>query len=366
MQITDEAGLSEVIRSANAPLRIQGGGTRGLGRASEGALVDMSSFSGITLHEPGALTLVAKAGTPVSEIEDVLAKEGQRLAFEPYFLNAGTSTIGGVMATNASGPRRIQAGAARDFLLGVRFVDGSGDIVKNGGRVMKNVTGYDLVKLMGGSWGTLGVLTEVSLKVLPVPETEGCLILHGLSAEQAVKVMSSALGSPFEVSGAAHLPENQQTWLRVEGFDVQVKHRLTQLTERLKSFGEITTDISADWTTIRDAETLGTDGDLWRISVKPSDAPRVAQAFPEGSKWFMDWGGGLIWASVPAGQSARPALAQLGGHATLMRAAPETHKALGTFQPELPGVAALTAGLRAKFDPRGIFNAQVEPAHVAG
>ncbi|MEO9518594.1 MAG: FAD-binding protein [Paracoccaceae bacterium] len=366
MQITDEAGLAEVIRSANAPLRIQGGGTRGLGRAAGGALVDMSTLSGITLHEPGALTLVAKAGTPVSEIEKALAKEGQRLAFEPYYLDAGTSTIGGVMATNASGPRRIQAGAARDFLLGVRFVDGSGDIVKNGGRVMKNVTGYDLVKLMGGSWGTLGVLTEVSLKVLPVPETEGCLILHGLSAEQAVDAMSSALGSPFEVSGAAHLPDDQKTLLRVEGFDVQVKHRLAQLTERLKSFGDITTEPSADWATIRDAKTLGSDGDLWRISVKPSGGPRVAQVFPDGTKWFMDWGGGLIWARAPKGADIRACMSGIGGHATLMSASPETHAALGTFQPEHPGVAALTMGLRAKFDPRGIFSAQAETSHVAG
>ncbi|MEP3847026.1 MAG: FAD-binding protein [Paracoccaceae bacterium] len=356
MQITDEAGLAEVIRSANAPLRIQGGGTRGLGRAAEGALVDMSTLSGITLHEPGALTLVAKAGTPVSEIETALAKEGQRLAFEPYYLDAGTSTIGGVMATNASGPRRIQAGAARDFLLGVRFVDGSGDIVKNGGRVMKNVTGYDLVKLMGGSRGTLGVLTEVSLKVLPVPETEGCLILHGLSAEQAVNAMSSALGSPFEVSGAAHVPDDQKTLLRVEGFDVQVKHRLAQLTERLKSFGDITMEPSADWATIRDAKTMGTDGDLWRISVKPSDGPRVAQAFPEGTKWFMDWGGGLIWARAPEGSDIRECMSGIGGHATLMAASPETHAALGTFQSEAPGQAALVQGLRSKFDPRGVLN----------
>ncbi len=357
MHITDENGLAEAIRSANTPLRIRGGDTRSLGCASSDAEIDMSGHTGITLHEPGALTLVAKAGTPVSEIEEALTKEGQRLAFEPYFLTDGPSTIGGVMATNASGPRRIQSGAARDFLLGVRFVDGSGEIIKNGGRVMKNVTGYDLVKLMGGSWGTLGVLTEVSLKVLPTPETESCLILNGLNAQDAVDAMSSALGSPYEVSGAAYLPETRQTWLRVEGFDVQVKHRLNKLTERLKSFGDITTNDNADWTEIRDAKPLGSNGDLWRISVKPSDGPKIVAALPHDAKYIMDWGGGLLWVRAQAGTDIRQRMTEISGHATLMSADPETHQSVGTFHPESAGQAALSQGLRAKFDPRGILNA---------
>jgi glycolate oxidase FAD binding subunit len=182
MTPNSEAELAQIVADAKAPLAIHGGGTRGV--AVDGDALSTANLSGIELYEPGALTIVVKAGTPVAEVDAALAIEGQRLAFEPMdhrgLLGAtGTPTMGGLIAANISGPRRIQAGAARDFALGVRFVDGRGEIIKNGGRVMKNVTGYDLVKLMSGSHGTLGVLTEVSLKVLPMPETEATLLLHG-------------------------------------------------------------------------------------------------------------------------------------------------------------------------------------------
>ena len=200
-KMKSEADVATFVAGAKGPLAIHGGGTRSVGRPVVGDVLDVSGLSGVTLYEPGALTIVAQAGTPLSEIEATLAAENQRLAFEPYDLTAmlgtdGASTIGGVIATNASGPRRIQAGAARDFALGVRFVDGMGNIVKNGGRVMKNVTGYDLVKLMSGSWGTLGVLTEVSLKVLPAVEAVTTLVIKDIDAPQAVAAMSAALGSP--------------------------------------------------------------------------------------------------------------------------------------------------------------------------
>ncbi|MBS4010810.1 MAG: FAD-binding protein, partial [Roseovarius sp.] len=205
-----EADLAEIIRGAEGPLRIEGGGTRPIGALSNGARLSTAGLRGITLYEPGALTLVAQAGTPLAEIEAALDAEGQRLAFEPMdhrglLGTQGTPTIGGVVAANVSGPRRIQAGACRDFLLGVRFVDGRGQIVKNGGRVMKNVTGYDLVKLMAGSYGTLGVLTEVALKVLPRPRSMGMLRIEGLSDAVAVTALCRALASPYEVTGAVHL-----------------------------------------------------------------------------------------------------------------------------------------------------------------
>jgi len=217
-----EAELSEIVGSATGPLRIEGGGTRTIGRPVDGAVLSTAGMSGIALYEPGALTIVAQAGTPLADVEAALAAEGQRLPFEPMdhrplLGTTGESTIGGVVAANVSGPRRIQAGACRDSLIGVRFVDGTGTVIKNGGRVMKNVTGYDLVKLMAGCWGTLGVLSEVAFKVLPAPEAAAAIMIDGPSDLQAVEAMATALGSPFEVTGAAHLPAHGRTMLRIEG-----------------------------------------------------------------------------------------------------------------------------------------------------
>ena len=357
-----EAALADMVRAANGPLALRGGGTRGL--SVDGEPLTAAGLRGVTLYEPGALTLVAQAGTPVAEIDAALAAENQRLAFEPMdhrvlLGTEGEPTIGGVIAGNISGPRRIQVGAARDFALGVRFVDGAGQIVKNGGRVMKNVTGYDLVKLMCGSWGTLGVLSEVSLKVLPVPETETTLVLGGLDPVQAVETMSGALGSPFDVTGAAHDPQNGRTMIRLEGFADSVRYRAEQLRGRLAVEDSVLFEGSQSaelWTAVRDVQALAqTEGDIWRVSVKPSDGPRVLEAAP-GATALMDWGGGLIWLCTSAGLDLRAKLAGIGGHATLMRAEAATKARLGVFQPEPAAVAALSAGLRAKFDPRGILN----------
>jgi glycolate oxidase FAD binding subunit len=204
-----EADLAEIVRGANASLSVRGGGTRHV--PAPGEPLTTAGLAGITLYEPGAMTLVARAGTPLAEIEAALSAENQRLPFEPMDHRGlmgtdGAPTIGGAVALNVSGPRRVAAGACRDSLIGVRFVDGTGTVVKNGGRVMKNVTGYDLVKLLAGSRGTLGVLTEVSLKVLPAAATEATLMLEGLSVPEAVRAMSAGLSSPFEVTGAAHDP----------------------------------------------------------------------------------------------------------------------------------------------------------------
>ena len=362
-KIAREAELADEIRGANGPLSIRGGGTRGFDGA--GAPLEVSGLSGITLYEPGALTLVAQAGTPVSEIETALAKENQRLAFEPMDARAlqgrdGTPTIGGVFASNASGSRRISVGAARDFLLGVRFVDGQGQIVKNGGRVMKNVTGYDLVKLMAGSYGTLGVLTEVSLKVLPRPETQATLVLSGLSDMDAVAAMSKAMGSPFEVTGAAHDPAQGQTLLRVEGFAGSVNYRIEELQTLLglPQMDVMDAGVSTTrWAQVRDASVFaGTGGDIWRLSCKPSDGPALA-AKAAAERHFYDWAGGLLWLEMASGTDLRARLGSFGGHATLLRAKMQTKADLGVFQPETAGVAKLSAGLRARFDPKGIFNA---------
>ncbi|WP_211097165.1 FAD-binding protein [Aliishimia ponticola] len=351
-----EAELAEVIAAAEGPLAIQGGGTRGV--ALDGAALSTAGLSGVTLYEPGALTLVAQAGTPVAEIERVLEGEGQRLAFEPMDHRAllgttGDPTIGGVIAANVSGPRRVQVGAARDFALGVRYVDGTGQVIKNGGRVMKNVTGYDLVKLLSGSWGSLGVLSEVSLKVLPVPETEATLTLSVASPETAVAAMSAAFGSPYDVTGAAWA--QGAVSIRLEGFAPSLAYRAERLTQALATYGEITLleaeDSAARWAEIRDVEAFANmQGDVWRVSVKPSDGPAVIAAAGQGTA-MLDWGGGLVWLCLPEGTDLRAALTGIAGHAQLVRG-----RGFPRFQPEPPEVAALSTALRAKFDPRGILN----------
>lgn len=365
----DEMELAEAVAGAKGALRIIGGGTRDVGRPVAGTALSVAGLSGVTLYEPGALTLVVRAGTPLAEVEALLASEGQRLPFEPMSHQAllgthGTPTIGGVVAANASGPRRVQAGAVRDFCLGVRFVDGMGTIVKNGGRVMKNVTGYDLVKLLAGSWGTLGVLTEVSLKVLAKPAAEATLVAEGLSPEQGIAALTRALGTPFDVTGAAHL--EGRTQVRIEGLGESVTYRADRLREVLQGF-EIVRDAQSAtlWAELRDVRPFADrPGAVWRVSVKPSDGPKLSAGLAASGVQhaaIFDWGGGLVWLLIEEGVDAsapviRARVAELGGHATLVRASAPTRAVVPVFPPELPEVAALAEGLRRKFDPRGILN----------
>jgi len=366
-----ETALASIIKTSRTPFKVQGGGTRPIGTTSATSILSTSGLKGVELYEPGALTIVAKAGTPLAEVEHVLAAEGQRLAFEPMDHRGllgtdGTPTIGGVVAGNVSGPRRIQVGACRDFLLGVRFVDGQGNIVKNGGRVMKNVTGYDLVKLMAGSFGTLGVLTEVSLKVLPKPKSTGVLLLEGLSDEQAIQALSKALGSPFDVSGAVHVTKGLDgspvTMIRLEGFENSVEYRADKLGKLLDQFGNFSLETDADktaagWKWVRDVVPFqGREGDIWRLSVKPTDAPGVVDSLGD-TEALYDWGGGLVWLFVPknskiSASDIRHAVSHVGGHATLIRGNAETQ----TFQPLPETLEVLQAGLRRQFDPQGLFN----------
>lgn len=370
MRPETEAELAEMVAGAQAPLVIRGGGTRPIGVPLVGDRLDMSGMSGVVLHEPGALTLVVKAGTPVAEVERVLAAEGQRLPFEPMDHRAllgtqGQPTMGGLVAGNVSGPRRVQVGACRDFLLGVRFVDGAGQVLKNGGRVMKNVTGYDLVKLMAGSWGTLGVLTELSLKVLAIPQTEATLVRRGLSAAAGVGLLGQALGSPFDVSGAAHLEDRTQ--VRVEGLSGSVAYRVAQLQAgALAGFDVVEgAESAALWQEVRDVMPFAqAAGAVWRVSVKPSDGPVLSaglQALGLHHRAIFDWGGGLVWLLVDevgdagAGEIRRQ-LARLGGHATLVRGSEALRAQVPVFQPEAGPLAVISKGLRDRFDPKGILN----------
>lgn len=360
MRPQNEAELAQILVEAQSPVEIIGGGTRAIGDVVAGATpLYTDGFAGIELYEPGALTLVAGAGSLLSDINDRLAVEKQRLPFEAPDYAAvlgreGRSTLGGVVACNAAGPRRVQAGACRDSMIGVRFVDGAGTIVKNGGRVMKNVTGLDLVKLMAGSHGTLGVLTQVAFKLLPVPEASRTLFFDGQDPATAVSLMAAALGSPYEVTAASFRPQSG-TVLRLEGFDAAVKYRASALAKHLKFYGQaqISENSLSVWADIRDLKPfVGQTGDLWRVSVKPSDAAGIlAKAAP--LDYMLDWGGGLLWLLLPENTDLRLLLGTFEGHATLFRG-----KGGGapSFQPQSPAIITLTQGLRAKFDPKAILN----------
>lgn len=380
----DEQDAAAIIRGASEKgilLSLSGQNTKaGMGRPNQtDESISSGALTGITLYEPAEMVISARSGTPVSDVVRALAEKGQELPFEPmdYRPLLGTRaepTIGAVAAMNISGPRRIMAGAARDSLIGVRFVNGRGEVVKSGGRVMKNVTGLDLVKLMAGSWGTLGFLTEVTFKVLPKQERMATLVLRGLKDAQAVEALSQALGSPFDVTGAAHIPardrQGASTLIRLEGFSVSVDYRLGELRRLLKRFGG-STDIlegrgaEAVWHSLRDATVLTDRADraVWRVSTAPTKAPdfmkRIVQSLD--AQWFYDWGGGLIWISTPVDDDAgaavlREATGALGGHATLVRAPAETRSAVAVFEPQNEALMTLTKSIKASFDPAGILN----------
>jgi glycolate oxidase FAD binding subunit len=362
------------------------GTKRSIGRAAQWDLsLDLSDLSGVTLYEPEELILSAKAGTPLAEIEKLLAANNQELAFEPIDYGPvfgaapnldGTSrgTIGGALAANLSGPRRIKAGAARDHFLGVTAVSGRGETFKSGGRVVKNVTGYDLCKLFAGSYGTLAVMTDVTVKVLPRAETEQTVLVLGLDNAAAIRAMSAAMNSSNDVSGAAHFPApvaasiqaesgRPLTALRLEGVAPSVAHRRRALEALLKPVGEIAVleeTASRDaWRVIRNvAPFTGGARALWRISVAPSRGHEVAAAIGEGAEYFYDWAGGLIWAALPAegdGGAARVRGALDGGHATLVRAPAAIRAAVPVFEPQEPGLAALTRRVKESFDPKGVL-----------
>ena len=359
------------------------GSKRGIGRAAQWDLsLDLSDLSGVTLYEPEELVLSAKAGTPIAEIEALLAASNQELAFEPMdygpILGAapGRGTLGGALAANLSGPRRIKAGAARDHFLGFTAVSGRGETFKSGGRVVKNVTGYDLCKVLAGSYGTLAAMTDVTVKVLPRAETEQTLLVLGLDDATAAKAMSIAMGSSNDVSGAAHFPaplaatiqaeaSTAVTALRLEGVAPSVAHRMRALDALLKPFGataELKEDASRKlWKGTRDVMPLANDDRaLWRISAAPMRAHEITKAIGEACACFYDWAGGLVWAALPVADDAgaaivRRAVAATGGHATLIRAPAAIRAAVPVFQPQDEALAALTRRVKESFDPKGMF-----------
>lgn len=387
-----EDEIVEIVQwalSEQAPIEIIGQGSkRELGRPLQTEhTIALSTYSGVTLYEPDELVLAAKAGTPVAELEALLAASGQAFQFEPMDYGpllgkaAGQGSLGGLLATNLCGPRRLKAGSARDHVLGVRVVSGRGELFKSGGRVVKNVTGYDLSKGMAHSWGTLGVATEITFKVLPKPEAETTLVLRGLADDEAARAMAIAMGSSGEVASAAHLPGNvasrviggalqgeASTLLRLEGFAPSVADRAEMLKKLLASAGAVDTlseDISRNlWREIRDVIPFadGTERPVWRVSMAPMEAYKLVASLRMGAAVdaFYDWQGGLIWLRMegdPEAEAVRALVAKYGGgHATLVRASVALRAALPVFEPQPAPLAALSKRLKQQFDPSGIFN----------
>lgn len=368
---------------ASTPLAIEGGGTRPVTyKADNATKISLSNLRGITLYEPAEMVIGAWVGTPLAQIETTLTEHNQMLSFEPSdYRNAlntkGEPTLGGVVASNVSGPRRILAGAARDNLIGVRFVNGRGEIIKNGGRVMKNVTGLDLVKLQAGAWGTLGVLTEVIFKVTPRPPEGRTLIVEGLSDRAGVNLLGRAMGTPFEVNGAAHLPaqgdQPARTCMRLEGFTDQLGYRFPALAEKLEISGAILRDAAHDdlWANIKNINMLSHNPEhaLWRISCPAMAGPDIVQHIQaqRAAEVFYDWSGGLVWLQTDVNNDAGAQIIRAackghsGAHATLFRTpqsdVPGTPKTtVPVFHPLEPAHMALTKSIKQSIDPRGIFN----------
>ncbi len=394
---TSEADAAYIIRNAareGKRLAVCGGNTRaGFGSAVENAEVfSARSLSGIVDYDPGEMVMTARAGTPVAEIEAALSRNRQMLAFEPMdhrvvMRTNGEPTIGGVFAANVSGPRRFVAGAARDSLLGIRFVNGRGELIRAGGRVMKNVTGLDLVKLLAGSFGTLGFLTEVTFRVLPVPPAQETVVVSGLDDAAAAKAMAAAMSMPVEVSGAAHLPftvrhrfiggnlpEAEATVLRLEGLAASVEVRAQKLAAVMEAFGPVSLlgqeNSRILWREIRDVIPYahGSPRPLWRVSMAPSAGHQLVAALrlEAGVDAFYDWQGGLVWMRMEADAEAdlvrRYIRALGGGHATLMRAPERMRAATPAFEPQPDAVAALSARIKKTLDPAGIFS----PGRMSG
>lgn len=381
--------------ASKTPLEIAGAGSkRAIGRPVDlNYVLSTAQLSGVSLYEPDELVLRAGPGTPMKQIQMQLDQHGQMLAFEPPdygpLLGRATDdgTIGGIVAGNLAGPRRIKAGAARDHFLGVEAVSGRAEVFKSGGRVVKNVTGYDLCKLMAGSWGTLAVMTDVTVKVLPAPEKTRTVLISCADAATAVEAMTRALSSPHDVSAAAWMPapaaarsgvsyiagaHTALAAIRVEGIGTSVGARCDALRDELSAFGDIeelhTHNSIKFWTEIRDVRLLGEDtetGDdaIWRISVPPAEAPGLLERLHAGFEMdaFLDWGGGQIWARVSGMADAgsyviRRAMGSTGGHALLVRARNDQRIVEPVFHPEAAGVERLTRNIKEAFDPGGILN----------
>jgi glycolate oxidase FAD binding subunit len=368
---TSSEELCAMIADAGArgaTLDIQGGGSKaGVGAPGESETLDMTGFAGVVDYAPAELVMVAGAGTLLDDVEALVAREGQMLAFEPcdaaplFGERGGRATIGGTVAAGLSGPRRLSAGGVRDHLLGFEAVSGRGERLVGGSRVVKNVTGYDLPKLLAGSWGRLAALTSVTLKVLPRPRSEATIALLGLGPTQAQAAMDAAMACNAEVAAAAHLPGGApRTIFRIAGFAPSVEARCAMLPALLRDHGRaIRLDVEeADglWQLVRQVAPLGGERPLWRIPLPPSQGGAVAARLDaRGADWLIDWAGGLIWACDEDAAAVRAIAEAAGGHATLIRGPAAMRAQIPFLHPPAPAVARLSARLRRAFDPAGVF-----------
>lgn len=367
IQPADEQAVVAAVRDADAPLLVQGRGTKAgmLRPVQAGATLSTEKLSGITLYAPNELVMSAQAGTPLAEIEATLAARGQQMIAEPSHLFGEGQTIGGVVAANISGPRRVTGGAMRDHVLGMRAVSGKAELLRFGGRVLKNVTGLDVCKLLTGSFGTLAAITEITFKVLPMAEAVGTVAVPCADAAAGVRVLSAGLGSPFSVSGAAYLPAQRRAVMRIEDFFTSVSYRTEKLAAQFPGAEILGTEASRLlWREVRDGAMLPAGEALWRVSVPPSAGPGVLDAMAAfGVSGFLDWGGGLVWLSGPPGSATHEAVCAAaragGGVWWLMRAPAPLRAAVDVVPPEPPALAALSRRLKDSFDPRGIFNPQI-------
>ncbi|HEY1795107.1 MAG TPA: glycolate oxidase subunit GlcE [Stellaceae bacterium] len=365
---------------AEEPLEVVSGGSkRGLGRPLQTPhVLDLSALAGVREYEPAELVLTAGAATTLEEIETLLDENRQMLAFEPPDWRAllgadgARPTLGGTLACNLAGPRRVKAGAARDHFLGFRGVSGRGEIFQAGGKVVKNVTGYDLCKLMAGSYGTLAALEEVSVKVLPRPEAVATVLFRDVVPALATALMAAVLGSPHEISGAAYIPPGLAlpigVAVRVEGPAPSVAHRRDALIREFGDAGaaEVLDDAAsiALWRSLGAAEPLAelAGRAVWRVSVAPSRGAGLAETVARqvDAAWFLDWGGGLVWLALPAVGDGGAAVIRgaVGGdgHATLIKGSPGLRREVPVFEPQPAPLAALARRVKDGFDPRHILN----------
>jgi glycolate oxidase FAD binding subunit len=368
-----EGEVAEIVRDFGGRGRsleiVSGGSKRGFGRhAPCDAILDVDALSGIVSYEPDELVITARAATPLHEIETALAVKKQMLAFSPvdwgplFGAPEDRTTLAGIVATNGSGSRAVKAGRVRDHLIGCRFINGEGEIIHAGGRVVKNVTGFDIPKLMCGAFGTLGVLTELTFRVAPAPERASSAVVK-VEAEQGFRVLRHAAGLPVDATGLAYLPESVCAVIRIEGSNAAAEDKLALLQQNFPAAEPHMLDDRETMVLFgalgKGAPLLGGGADLWRM-VLPSAGAHEAVVASGAARWFADWAGSLLWLELPADQATaqelRAITARIGGDAILIRGSEAARAELEVFAPEPPARAALTRSVKAAFDPKRVLN----------